>query len=198
MLRLITDYGRIFALLILVVWAAIGDIRTRKIPNRLTASFALLGFSLQFMGDVPRGAITSILGLVAGLIVFLLPYLMGAMGAGDVKLMAAIGALSNWRFVLVVMLFTALAGGIVVLARRAIKGGLWRTLKRMGHLFLFYLFSLVTLLVPTPALIKQKEQHRIDTSDKEQDYMPYAVAIALGSVITLVLAYTGTLRGLSI
>lgn len=191
-------YVRIGALLVLIAWAAWTDVKSRRIPNKLTLPFAIAGFILHALEDFPAGLVTALVGFAVGFGVFLIPYLMKAMGAGDVKLMAAIGALTDGRTVLAIVLFTALSGGILVIGKKAVSGGGIRTLKRTGRLLAFYFFSLLALLFPVPTMKERKERFRVDISDKQNDFMPYALAIAAGTVITLILSRTGVLQGLSI
>jgi len=75
------------------------DIVERKIYNWTTIPAAVLGVILNFLADGAPGLKTSLMGLLTGLAVFLLPFLLGGMGAGDVKLMGAIGALKGPFFV---------------------------------------------------------------------------------------------------
>lgn len=183
---------------LLVIIAVYGDLKTRKIPNRLTVPFALVGLGVNIAFDFPGGLLTGLLGFVVGFLVFLIPYMMKAMGAGDIKLMAALGAITDWQTVVYITLFTALTGGIVIIITKARSGGLIRTFKRMGQLIAFYFFSLVYKLNPVPTMENRKEKYRIDMTDEENDYIPYAVAIALGSLVTIILSRVGILSGLSI
>lgn len=193
-----TNYIRILALVILIGAASLTDLKSRRIPNRLTLPFALFGLVSQGFADFPEGLATSLLGFAAGFVIFLIPHVMRAMGAGDVKLMAAIGSLTNWRAVLYIALFTAVSGGILVVGRKVMTGGVIRTLKRTGSLLVFYFFALLTLIIPLPTMKQRREQYRVDTSDKAKDFMPYALAIAAGTVITLLLSFTDIIQDLTI
>src|SRR5690242_16485700 len=88
--------GAQILLLILVLCAAFTDARTRRIPNWLTVSGVLAGVALNtFMyGGLP-GLWFSLKGLAVGFGVYLLLHLVRAMGAGDVKLMAAVGSIAG-------------------------------------------------------------------------------------------------------
>ena len=72
-------YMQIIALIILVALAALADIRTRKIPNKLTVSFAALGLVVNAVGDFPQGILTGLIGLAVGFLVFIIPYITGFM-----------------------------------------------------------------------------------------------------------------------
>jgi prepilin peptidase CpaA len=102
--------------------ATVVDLRTRRIPNVLTGAMAGAGLGLAAFGfgGVSIGA--AVLGSVIGLVLMLPGHVLGATGAGDVKLMAAVGSLLGPLVVVNAVLFTAVAGGvlavIVALQRR--------------------------------------------------------------------------------
>ena len=93
--------------------ATVVDIRTRRIPNALTAAMAGVGIGLAASGvsGVSLGA--AAVGFALGLLLMLPGHVLGATGAGDVKLMAAIGALVGPGMIVKAFLFTAVAGGVL-------------------------------------------------------------------------------------
>lgn len=99
------------ALAAVVIFAALRDMRTGKIPNALTFP-AMLAFAAAHaaLSGLP-GLWFSLAGLGAGLTFLLVPHLFGYLGAGDVKLMAVVGAALGIEALLTVFLFTSLAGG---------------------------------------------------------------------------------------
>ena len=104
-----------------LVTAVVTDVRTRRIPNWLTGAIAGAGFGLAFGG----GGVTpadAALGLALGLALMLPGHLIGATGAGDVKLMAAIGTFLGPGLVFRAFLYAALAGGTMALAIAARRG----------------------------------------------------------------------------
>lgn len=107
--------------------AAVVDLRSRRIPNRITfpAMLVLLVLHGAFSGLSGLGE--SALGLCGGFLVFLVPHLFRVMGAGDVKLMAVVGAGLGSQALLTVFLFTSIAGGLQVLLWLA-----WLRLARPG------------------------------------------------------------------
>lgn len=102
--------------IIILCLAVTNDVRFRRIPNWLTfpAMSAALTYHLCTSGISGFG--TSITGLIIGGSIFFVFYIMGGMGAGDIKLMAAIGALFGPKDILYIALFTAIAGGIYAVA----------------------------------------------------------------------------------
>ena len=94
--------------------ATVIDWNSRRIPNLLTFPLALVGLALNAIVGGWMGLAGALVGLVLGLLIFLLFMALGAMGAGDVKLMAALGALLGVVHVFWIGLFTAVMGGVLV------------------------------------------------------------------------------------
>jgi prepilin peptidase CpaA len=117
-----------------VLAATVVDIRTRRIPNGLTATMAGIGvgFAAAGVSGVPLWA--SALGFVLGLALMMPGHLLGATGAGDVKLMAAVGALVGPAVVVSAFLFTAIAGGVLAVIVAARRRRLRATLEGAGRL----------------------------------------------------------------
>src|SRR4051812_20148860 len=105
---------------LIVVTAAVIDIRSRRIPNWLTLTGVVLGFALNALLAYPfplEGLKNAGLGMLFGFAVYFVLYLIRAMGAGDVKLMAAVGAiLANPALWFRLFIIVALIGGIFALA----------------------------------------------------------------------------------
>ncbi|KUO78856.1 MAG: hypothetical protein APF81_18265 [Desulfosporosinus sp. BRH_c37] len=156
--------------------AVFTDLREHKIYNKLLVPAFFLALLLHtFQGGI-SGLTNSLLGTAIGFVLLLLPYFMGGMGAGDVKLLAVIGAFGGATFVLTSFLYGAVIGGLIsvfLLVRRKVLGN---TLK---HFLLF---------LP----ILQKPQHFIETvNNARQEKFPYGIAIALGTLIALILPLGG-------
>src|SRR5215469_7460240 len=111
------------------VTAAIVDVRERRIPNRLTYPSMIAGLALQAAVHGWRGLL---LGLGGGLVfggVFLVFHLIRTMGAGDVKLAAALGCIVGLASSVQVMFFTALGGGVLAIAVMVFTGRVKQTLR---------------------------------------------------------------------
>jgi len=93
---------------------AIIDVRTRRIPNWITFSAIVVLLALHGGFSGLPGLKESALGLTGGFLVMLIPHLFGVLGAGDVKLMAAVGAGLGSSSLVTVVLFTSLAGGLQI------------------------------------------------------------------------------------
>jgi prepilin peptidase CpaA len=111
--------------------ATVVDLRTRRIPNVVTGTMTGAGLALAVfeLGSVSVGA--AVLGCLVGLVLMLPGHALGATGAGDVKLMAAVGSLLGPVVVINAVLFTAVAGGVlavtVALKRRRLAATLGGT-----------------------------------------------------------------------
>ena len=111
--------------------SAIVDLWSRRVPNLLTLAVAALGMTLAALGLSGLSLMAAFGGLAVGLLVMLPGHLIGATGAGDVKLLAAIGTLLGPSGIAVAFVYTAIAGGvlavIVARRRRVLRGTVERT-----------------------------------------------------------------------
>jgi prepilin peptidase CpaA len=102
-----------FALATAACWF---DVRTRRIPNWLTFPAALLGLVAATAAHGGTGTIASATGLLVGLALFFPLFALRGLGAGDVKLMGALGAWLGTSLIFGVAFYTSLAGGVLALA----------------------------------------------------------------------------------
>ncbi len=102
----------IIAMLVVIVAAAI-DLKTKKIPNLLTFPAALVGIVLNFALFGWQAALFAVIGWFVGAAIMMLPDPKRKMGFGDAKLMAAIGAILQWKAVLIAWGFFALIYGAI-------------------------------------------------------------------------------------
>lgn len=89
--------------------AAVWDLRTRRIPNRLSMAGLVAGLLLHLAMAGPRGALLSALGAAVFALPFVLPWWLGGMGGGDVKLALALGAIVAWPAALDALLFAGVS-----------------------------------------------------------------------------------------
>jgi prepilin peptidase CpaA len=143
--------------------ACIDDLRRRQISNWISGSALASGLVLQTAQHGWHGTGAALLGTLAGAGVFLIFYLLGGMGGGDVKLMAGFGALLGAKLLLVAALWTAGCGGVMALA--VIATGLIKD---------FWARS------------KQTGSEAAAASSRRRDSIPYAPAIAAGVWLSLV------------
>lgn len=102
--------------------ACVTDLRTRRIPNVLTFGAALAGVAYQVASGGVDGLGNAALGWLAGALVFIVPFALGGLGGGDVKLLAALGAWLGPADILWLSLYAGVAGGVMALAVSAIHG----------------------------------------------------------------------------
>jgi prepilin peptidase CpaA len=119
------------ALAILLLIAFITDMRSMRIPNWLTASAAAAGIALQAIESGRHGLWTAGIGLIAGFAAVVLLHAIGAVGAGDVKLFAAIGALSSATFALSALSYSVLFAACIGLGIVTCKGKLLATVRKV-------------------------------------------------------------------
>ena len=148
--------------------AAVIDIRTRRIPNLLTATMAIAGVMLAAMGVSGMSVAASLVGLAVGFALMMPGHLLGATGAGDVKLMAAMGAIVGPAIVISAFLYSAIAGGllaiVIAIRRRRLSGTLAGT-RRM---------------IAAPSGARQEIQSATAASR-----FAYGPAIAVGSIVAV-------------
>jgi prepilin peptidase CpaA len=97
------------------ITAAAIDVRIRRVPNVLTGGIALVGLGLAAMGLGRVGISLALAGCLVGLALMLPGYLIGAMGGGDVKLLAAVGTLLGPGATLRAFVASAIAGGLIAI-----------------------------------------------------------------------------------
>ena len=102
--------------------ATFTDLRSRRIPNWLVLPFLVLGFAVSAWMHGWHGFLPSLEGAGLGLLIYGVLFFMGGMGAGDVKLCAAIGAWIGPVQLLYALFLTAMAGGLMVLGWAVYKG----------------------------------------------------------------------------
>ncbi len=121
-------------LLLLIGLAAWSDLRTRRIPNWITVPGAALGIVLQTWTGGLHGTWNALTGAGLGIAIFIGLFIAGGMGAGDVKLFGAVGALVGPQALVLIFVFTGLLGGIAAVALALIHGRLVETLNRTKNL----------------------------------------------------------------
>jgi prepilin peptidase CpaA len=157
----------------LLIVSAGTDFKYKKIFNAVTFPAMIIGIIVHgFKGGV-SGVIYSIEGLFLGLALLVVFYVVGMMGAGDVKLMGAVGSILGPVGVFNAFLFTAIVGGIYALIVLAYHGQLLDFLKRMA------LSLKVSLLNRGPTLLPSE--------NKESLVLCYGIAIAIGTLLSMVL-----------
>ncbi len=152
---------------------AVWDLRTRRIPNLLTGISILAGLFLHLVvGGWRQMGLAAAAGLIAGA-VFLLFYIAGGMGGGDVKLMTAVACLAGIRSIAELLAATAIMGSVLALVLAARHGKLLETFRGLGTLFSHHLRKGL------------KPHQELNVTNERRLRLPYALAIAAGCSITL-------------
>jgi prepilin peptidase CpaA len=167
----------LFGLALGLVVAAVYDVRNGRIPNWLTGSLAVFGIGVQSWEYGWDGFLFSFGGLGVGLACLMFFYIKGGMGAGDVKLLGAIGTILGPGQVVLAFAFASMLGGLYSLALLFNQGGLR------------YVWDRVFLLLST-----LKVTHAMPVSGKPIPADPklrYALVLGLGTIIAQTLFYDG-------
>lgn len=173
---------RIGALTGLLLLAAISDCRSHRIPNWIVlcgVSFALIDQCVRWLPL--EGPLFALAGLAVGFLLFLPLYLLRAMGAGDVKLLAMVGAFLGPADTFRVALATMVVGGAMAITFVLVKGTAVRMVHNLTSLFQVGLIDVLgghapNLRVPSTASAGK---------------LPYGVAIAVGTIGYLVFQQLG-------
>lgn len=120
-------------LVAVLMFASITDLTQRKVYNWLIVPALIIGLVWNTVEMGWPGIGFSLLGLLAGGLLFLPFYLWGGMGAGDIKLMAVVGAFGGAKFALHAWFYIALAGGVAAVILLLIRGELISTFKNLGR-----------------------------------------------------------------
>lgn len=169
--------------------AAVGDIRCRRISNALT--FPLLATGLVWAGTF--GGLSGLGESVTACLLLGAPYvllfLFAGGGAGDAKLMAAIGTWLGLKPSVIVLLCVALVGGILALVKALLRRRLKCVL--LNVLISFYTFFICVAGGRRPGIVDGRNPTEVKPSDRLE--LPYGVAIVLGVCIAAVIvALKGT------
>ena len=173
------DVFLITLLAVTLIVSAVNDLQFQKIPNLVTYPSMAMAIGYHSAVSGLDGLLFSTGGLVVSIALFLLPYSIGAMGAGDAKLMGAAGAVIGPKGALMAVLFTAVAGGIYAVVSLMIHR---QYLKRFSkrHMTTLKTFVLTGQIIPTA-----------DSKDEQKPKLSYGVAIALGTFAFVFLELSG-------
>ncbi len=172
------DVVRALVVVVAVV-AGIYDIRYRRIPNWLVLPAWLAGFAVNVvLSRGWQGLALAGLGFGLAFLVYFPLYLLRAMGAGDVKLMAAIGALLgavSWFYVFVLASVIGAVSGIVLIT---FAGRIRKTCRNIGYI----VADLVRLRAP------YRRSEELDVQSAQAFRMPHGAAVGLASIAFVAVA----------
>ena len=163
-------------LLALVLGAAVYDVMYRRIPNWLNVLGVLAGIALNtFLFSGLAGTWFALKGLGLAFGIYVVLYALRAMGAGDVKLMAAVGAIVGWENWVGIFILAAIVGGIMSVILAASRGRLRKTLFNVS-------FILSEMKSGRAAYLKNEE---LDVKSKKALGLPHGAVIAVGTIFFL-------------
>jgi prepilin peptidase CpaA len=161
------------AALLLGGLACASDWRTRRVPNFLTLGGTALACAYAFVSHGFGGLLTGLEGFGLGFLLFLPMFLLGGMGAGDVKLLACLGAwLGPWETVWMAM-YAMVAGGVMAVGVAAATGYLRQAVRNVWLLLQYWTVMGVR---PFPELTLATAQG---------PRLPYAISIAAGAAAAI-------------
>jgi prepilin peptidase CpaA len=149
------------------------DLRDSRIPNALTFGSIALALLVHSLFPQGFGLPHAFIGLLVGGAVFFPFFALGGMGAGDVKLMAALGAWLGWQPVLLIAMYGAAAGGVLAIIVALGTGYLRQAFTNLGRLLMHWR---VAGLEPLPDLTLEHARG---------PRLAYAVPIFIGLLVTL-------------
>lgn len=157
----------------LLVACSYTDWRYRKIYNKITVPAILVGLVLSAMTNFPQGLWNALFACAVGFFLFFILFVFGWMGGGDVKLIAAIGALTGYPFIIDALFFGIIFGGVYAALVLLVRGGLWETIKSV----LLFLWNLI--------LWRYAQPMHSNNSIK----IPYGLCLSAGTAIAFGLKY---------
>jgi prepilin peptidase CpaA len=164
----IVNYALLVPLAALITYY---DARYRRIPNAFVLAALLSGLAVNTFFGGFAGAWSSVGGCLLAFVLMFMLHVFGAMGAGDVKLFAGIGAVVGAHLVLPTFVVVVLTGGVLAVVTM-VRGGVVReTLWRVVQIFVGFL----------PGW----EMPRFSVPAEKRHTIPYGVAITFGSLISV-------------
>ena len=163
----------------LLIWAAWIDGRELRVPNWLTFPMVTAGLAYNFTQGGFNGLGGALLGMVAGLLCLLPLYAVGGMGAGDVKLMAGIGAWLGWEITVYSFAVSAVVGAVMAVVMVLRRGAF----QKHAANFLMILDEWKSIRNPSKlsAIAAERKPRMM--------LLPYGIPICIGSIAYF--AYAG-------
>ena len=157
--------------------SAITDLYSRRIPNAVVVAGFFAGLALNTWLNGWGGLAQSLMGFGLAVLIYVPLFILRAMGGGDVKLMAAAGAITGPRDWFTLFILASIAGGVIALGMLLARNALGSAFYNMMHIAK----ELAHFRAP------YKSQPELDISSPQSLSMPHGVAIAIGAVALLVL-----------
>ncbi len=165
----------------LILWASWIDYKEKRVPNYLNVLIAIAGLIAQILFFGLSGIFTGLEGMLLGLGLLIVPWAMYMMGAGDVKLLAAIGVWVGPMMVLWSFMIGAIIGGVCSVIMIASKRR-WSVAKEN--------FQLAAIKC-TDAKLAFSDVGSVKSLGEKAQLIPYGVPLTAGTIIVMVLKFTG-------
>jgi prepilin peptidase CpaA len=159
--------------------SVIEDLKRQKIPNLVTFPTMVLALAYHSFSGGLNGFLISATGLALGIGLFIIPYILGGMGAGDAKLMGAAGAIFGPKGILIASFLVILTGGVYGMILFAVNPKYTASFLRRSWLTL-KTFFLTMNFIPIPP-----------GTSETLPVLRYAVPIALGTLGYVLMKITG-------
>jgi prepilin peptidase CpaA len=148
------------------------DVRYRRIPNAVVLATLVAGLTVNTAYGGLQGLGISVAGCLMAFVPLLMLHIFGAMGAGDVKLFAAIGSVLGAKLILPTLVLVVLLGGMLAICATLRSGTLFTTMHGVLRIFV--------------GLLPGWEMPRFSMPADRQHTIPYGVAITLGSLLSAI------------
>lgn len=170
---------KLIIILMLLLLALVSDLRIYSIKNYITYSFMLIGLALNFAMEGFRGLAFSLQGIIIPALCLFILYIMRIVGAGDVKLLCAIGAVMGGVFTLYAAICSFICGGFIasglMLARKNAS-------ERFNHLFLYLTSCFLTMKIL---------QYTDFGNSEDGGKFHFSIAIASGTIAAAIIKSFG-------
>lgn len=164
-----------FEMMLLLLLALVGDLRAYKIKNSITFFFAMAGAVTNFALGGTGGLWYSLIGMVTPIIILFFFFAASMLGAGDIKLFSALGAITGYRQVLFIIVCSFFTGAVIAIVLMIMRKN---TAKRFRHLIAYFKTCILTFTISPYT----------DMADKADGAkFRFVSAIALGSIISLLM-----------
>lgn len=155
---------------ILLFLAVINDIKENKIKNKVILPFLLLGLITNFIMDGKIGVKNSLIAILIPFLTLFLFYVLGMLGAGDIKFFCAIGSIMGIEFIIYSMAYSFIIGGVIaIIIMLSRKNGI----DRFKYFFSYIKGVLLTLSISPYTNFQDKS---------DGGKFPFAIAIAIGTM----------------
>lgn len=160
---------------VLMMLALVSDIISYKIKNSITCPFIVIGLMTNLISDGIKGLTLSLAATVLPVLVLIALYMLRMLGAGDIKLFSAIGAIMGVSFILYAMVYSFLSGGVIAMAVMIFR--------KNGRQRLTHLLKYIKICLTTFSL-----QPYTDFADKSDGAkFRFSYAVFCGTLICLII-----------